>query len=157
MYAILRGRPNGRFADLLAFETLRAGARYTDARRGLPALSPAGRLTALAGNELYASILSRIEEMNYDVLDTRAHVSTRHQPAAVLTGSPAPRAPSLDWCRARQAAGVAMGVAAGKWSGKRRRAMPMKRPSAVPPSVAARLVTTTMVEPVSGSYTIHKL
>jgi phytoene/squalene synthetase len=36
-------------------------------------------LTALAGSELYASILTRIEEMDYDVLDTRAHVSTRRK------------------------------------------------------------------------------
>ena len=76
---IMRGRPSGRFADLLAFETARARSLYADARRGLPALSPSGRLTALAGSELYATILTRIEEMDYDVLDTRAHVSTRRK------------------------------------------------------------------------------
>lgn len=74
--AILRGRPNGQFGDLLAFEIARARALYADGQRGLPALSPAGHLTALAGSELYATILTRIEEMDYDVLDTRAHVST---------------------------------------------------------------------------------
>ena len=77
--AILDGRPSGRFADLLAFEIARARTLYADARKGLPALSPSGRLTALAGSELYASILTRIEEMDYDVLDTRAHVSTRRK------------------------------------------------------------------------------
>ena len=76
---IVRGRPSGRFADLLAFEIARARALYADARRGLPALSPSGRLTAMAGSELYAAILTRIEEMDYDVLDTRAHVSTRRK------------------------------------------------------------------------------
>ena len=75
----MQGRPSGRFADLLAFEIARARTLYADARRGLPALSPSGRLTALAGSELYASILTRIEEMDYDVLDTRAHVSTRRK------------------------------------------------------------------------------
>src|SRR5918993_3074559 len=74
--AILEGRPSGRFADLLAFEIARTRALYADARRGLPALSPSGRLTAMAGSELYAAILTRIEEMDYDVLDTRAQVST---------------------------------------------------------------------------------
>src|SRR5918993_1488136 len=57
--AILEGRPSGRFADLLAFEIARTRALYADARRGLPALSPSGRLTALAGSELYATILAR--------------------------------------------------------------------------------------------------
>jgi 15-cis-phytoene synthase len=83
--AILRGKPSGRFADLLAFEIARARALYADARRGLPALSPSGRLTALAGSELYATILTRIEEMDYNVLDTRAHVCT-HRKLRVLPG-----------------------------------------------------------------------
>jgi 15-cis-phytoene synthase len=83
--AILRGRPNGQFADLLAFEIARARALYADARRGIPALSPSGRLTALAGSELYATILTRIEEMDYDVLDTRAHVTT-HRKLRALPG-----------------------------------------------------------------------
>jgi phytoene synthase len=80
---ILRGRPSEQFADLLAFEIERARALYGDARRGLPALPPSGRLTALAGSELYASILTRIVKMNYAVLDTRAHVSTRRTPRAL--------------------------------------------------------------------------
>ncbi len=77
--AILLGQPNGQFADLLAFEIARARALYADARRGLSALSPAGRLTALAGSELYATILTRIEEMEYEVIDTRAHVTTQRK------------------------------------------------------------------------------
>jgi phytoene synthase len=82
---IVGGKPNGRFADLLAFEIARARALYADAHRGLPALSPSGRLTALAGSELYATILTRIEEMDYQVLDTRAHVST-HRKVCALPG-----------------------------------------------------------------------
>ncbi|MCD6028626.1 MAG: crtB [Thermomicrobiales bacterium] len=74
--AILAGRPNGHFQDLLAFEIARARALYADARRGMPALAPAGRMTALAGSTLYATILTRIEEMDYDVFATRAHVPT---------------------------------------------------------------------------------
>jgi phytoene/squalene synthetase len=46
------------------------------ARLGYPALSPSGRLTALAGERLYATILTRIEENDFDVFNTRAHVST---------------------------------------------------------------------------------
>jgi phytoene synthase len=74
--AILRGQPSGRFADLVAFEIARARALYADGRRGLPALSPTGRLAALAGGELYAMILTRIEELDYDVFASRAHVTT---------------------------------------------------------------------------------
>jgi phytoene synthase len=81
--AILQGRPNGGFADLLTFEIARARGLYADARRGLPALSPSGRLTALAGSELYATILTRIEENGFDVFATRASVSTGRKLAAL--------------------------------------------------------------------------
>ena len=72
--AILRGRPSGRFRDLLAFQVARARDLYADARRGIPALSPAGRLTTLAASELYATILTAIEERDYDVFGARAYV-----------------------------------------------------------------------------------
>jgi phytoene synthase len=74
--AILAGRPNGQFADLLAFEIARARALYAEARQGLAALCPSGRLTTLVGSELYASILTRIEEMEYDVFAGRAYLPT---------------------------------------------------------------------------------
>jgi phytoene synthase len=74
--AILSGRPNGQFSRLMAFEIDRARAIYAQARLGYPALSPSGRLTALAGERLYAAILNRIEENGFDVFSTRAHVST---------------------------------------------------------------------------------
>ena len=74
--AVLVGRPDGRFADLIAFEIARARALYASAACGLPALSPAGRLTALAGSDLYANILNRIEAQQYDVFRDRARVST---------------------------------------------------------------------------------
>lgn len=63
------------FADLMAFEIARARALYASARQGFPALSPSGRLAAVAGCELYAAILSRIEAMDYDVFSARARVS----------------------------------------------------------------------------------
>ena len=74
--SVLRGQPSGRFADLLAYEIARARALYADARRGIPALSPSGQLTALAGSELYAAILTRIEENGYEVFATRVSVPT---------------------------------------------------------------------------------
>lgn len=74
--AVLAGRPDGRFAELMAFEIARARAYYASSMHGLPALSPAGRLTALAGSDLYSHILTRIEAQQYDVFRTRASVST---------------------------------------------------------------------------------
>lgn len=74
--AVLSGRPNGQFPWLLAFEIDRARGIYAQARLGYPALSPSGRLTALAGERLYATILNRIEENGFDVFSMRAHVST---------------------------------------------------------------------------------
>ncbi len=81
--SILTGRPDGRFRDLLAFEIARARGLYADARRGIPALAPSGRLTTLAGGALYATILTRIEEMDYDVFAARAHVPTRRKLGAL--------------------------------------------------------------------------
>jgi phytoene synthase len=81
--ALVRGEATGRFVDLLDFEISRARGLYADARLGLPALSPSGRLAALAGCELYATILTRIEESGYDVFGSRARVSTRRKLGAM--------------------------------------------------------------------------
>jgi phytoene synthase len=81
--ALLRGAPHGRFDELLAFEIARARSLYASARRGLPALCPTGRLTTLAGSELYAMILNRIEENRHDVFQHRAHVSTARKLVAL--------------------------------------------------------------------------
>ncbi len=72
--AIVRGQPNGEFAALLAFEIARARRLYAAAQRGIPALSPAGQLTALAASRLYAAILNAIEAMDYDVFGGRAYL-----------------------------------------------------------------------------------
>ncbi len=77
--AILAGRPSGRFADLLAFEIARARDLYHQAQQGIPALSPSGRLTTIAGSVLYSSILGKIEDMEYDVFAARARVPTRQK------------------------------------------------------------------------------
>jgi phytoene synthase len=76
--AILAGRPGDwdRFAALMAFQIARARALYTEARRGIPALVPSGRLTTLAASRLYAGILTEIEALDYDVFRSRARVSS---------------------------------------------------------------------------------
>ena len=79
----MAGRPDGRFAPLLAFEIARARALYAGARRGMPALAPAGRLAAMAGSDLYATILTTIEKKEYDVFSGRAYVPARRKLGAL--------------------------------------------------------------------------
>jgi phytoene synthase len=81
--ALLAGQPGPRFPELIAFQIDRARALYADARRGVPALAPSGRLATLAASRLYAGILTEIEEMNYDVFRARAHVSSARKVRAV--------------------------------------------------------------------------
>jgi phytoene synthase len=81
--ALLAGRPNGHFADLLGFEIARARALYRDAQRGVLALTPSGRLTVLASSRLYCTILTRIEEQGFDVFSQRAVVPTARKVRAM--------------------------------------------------------------------------
>jgi phytoene synthase len=81
--AILSGRPSGRFRELLAFQVARARDLYLEARRGIPALSPAGRLTTLAASQFYATILTAIEERDYEVFGARAYVPNGRKIAAL--------------------------------------------------------------------------
>lgn len=81
--ATIAGIPTGRFRDLIAFEIARAREFYRSAEEGYPALSPSGRLTAMAGANLYGAILTRIEEMDCDVFAGRARVSGRRKLRAV--------------------------------------------------------------------------
>lgn len=83
--SIFAGAPNGRFAELMAFEIDRARAYYASARLGIPALCPSGRFTALASARIYGKILNRIEEQGYDVFSGRAHIPTRRKLGALPT------------------------------------------------------------------------
>ncbi|HEY8446590.1 MAG TPA: phytoene/squalene synthase family protein [Thermomicrobiales bacterium] len=71
---IMRGQPGGRFNELLALQARRARALYASAERGLRALPPRSRLTALVASRLYSEILTELERTNYPVFDTRAYV-----------------------------------------------------------------------------------
>jgi phytoene synthase len=83
--ATLAGRASGRFPELIAFEIARARALYEAGRAGVPALSPAGQLSALASAHLYGKILHRIEEQGHDVFAGRASVPTRRKLRAMPT------------------------------------------------------------------------
>ena len=81
--SILAGKPDGRFRDLIAFQIERARGLYASAMRGVPALSPSGRIATLAASRLYARILDCIEEMDHDVFRGRAYVRPHQKFAAV--------------------------------------------------------------------------
>jgi phytoene synthase len=76
---ILAGCPGAGFRDLLAYQIQRARTLYANAAHGYRALSPSGRLTALAAARWYADILTEIERMNYAVFTKRASVSLRRK------------------------------------------------------------------------------
>lgn len=77
--ALVAGRVSGDVAGLMQFEIGRARELYASSRPGICALSPAGRLTTVAISHLYAKILNRIEESDYDVFGPRAYVPTPHK------------------------------------------------------------------------------
>ena len=81
--AILSGRSSGRFRDLLAFQVARARDLYVQARQGIPSLSPAGQLATLAASQFYATILTAIEERDYEVFGARAYVPNGRKLAAL--------------------------------------------------------------------------
>lgn len=81
--AILARHAGEHFPDLMAFQIARARGLFADARRGIRALAPSGRLTALAAGTLYAGILTEIEALDYDVFGMRAHVSSKRKLRAV--------------------------------------------------------------------------
>lgn len=72
--AILAGRPEEGFRDLVAFQVARARSIYDSALKGVPALAPSGRMATLAATHLYSRILNEIEAMDYDVFAGRAYV-----------------------------------------------------------------------------------
>jgi phytoene synthase len=69
----------------MKFEISRAREFYRDGLEGVKALSPAGQITTIASSHLYAKILNRIEEQEYDVFHGRAYVPTHHKVQAVPT------------------------------------------------------------------------
>ncbi|GIW03985.1 MAG: squalene synthase [Thermomicrobiales bacterium] len=72
---MLRGQPGGQFFDLLTLQAQRARALYASAERGLRALPPRSRFTALVASRLYAEILTELERANFPVFQVRAFVS----------------------------------------------------------------------------------
>ena len=66
---------NGNFVELMKFQIERARFFYAKAERGIPLLEKDTRFTVLLACRLYAKILDKIEQQNYNVFTRRAHTN----------------------------------------------------------------------------------
>ncbi len=80
---ILACQYDARFAALMRQQGTRAHAYFTRGRRLLPLLDLRSRMCVNVMQGVYAEILSRIEERNYDVLTERVSLSTREKLTAI--------------------------------------------------------------------------
>lgn len=74
---LLNGKVNARFVALMDFEMAHARALYAEAEHGIALLHRDAHFTVLLAARLYARILARIEETDYNVFSRRAHMSLR--------------------------------------------------------------------------------
>lgn len=72
---LTRGVVNDALRALLKFEIQRARNFYAAAEKGIPLLERDTRFTVLLAARLYGSILNQIEQLDYDVFSTRAHLT----------------------------------------------------------------------------------
>jgi phytoene synthase len=81
--AVLAGRVEPGFVELLRFQIARARRLYREAEPGIDLLSPECRFTVRLSSRVYARILARIERNGCDTLSRRAFVPLRCKLAAV--------------------------------------------------------------------------
>jgi phytoene synthase len=79
---LLNGVVDDRWRELMRFQIQRARKYYTQAERGIRALSPDARWPVWAALMLYQGILDVIERNQYDVFSRRAYVP---KPRKLLT------------------------------------------------------------------------
>jgi phytoene synthase len=72
---ILSRKFSQNFAKLMKFQIERARFYYRKAELGIPFLEKDTRFTVLLAARLYGRILDEIENLNYDVFQTRAHTT----------------------------------------------------------------------------------
>jgi phytoene synthase len=83
--AILEGRVDEAFIELMRFEIARVRALYDEAEPGIALLAPESRYTVRLALSLYRGILGRIEANGYDVFARRAHVPLHGKVRTALT------------------------------------------------------------------------
>ncbi len=72
---LMKGVVDDRWRELMRFQIQRTRKYYTQAERGITALSPDARWPVWSALMLYSKILDAIERNNYDVFRQRAYVS----------------------------------------------------------------------------------
>lgn len=77
---LLAGKVDLNFIELMKFQIERARREYASAELGIPDLiGSSSRLTVRVMGRLYGGILGAIEELEYDVFRSRAHVPTNRK------------------------------------------------------------------------------
>ncbi|MBD3250892.1 phytoene/squalene synthase family protein [Candidatus Uhrbacteria bacterium] len=64
-----------RFKTLMQFQIKRADDLYDFANKGIPLLNPQGRYAVRCASHLYRAILRKIEQLDYNIFNARAHTS----------------------------------------------------------------------------------
>ncbi|MDQ2799505.1 MAG: phytoene/squalene synthase family protein [Armatimonadota bacterium] len=94
---LAEGLVNDSFKELMRFEIARARALYASADAGIPYITPNCQLPVRLARLLYARILDKIEENNYDVFRYRARTTGLEKAAEVVrqtfSGAKTPRTP----------------------------------------------------------------
>lgn len=72
---IFAAQSNENFVELMKFQITRARKFYKKAEQGIPLLEKDTRFTVLLACRLYAKILDKIEQQNYNVFTRRAHTN----------------------------------------------------------------------------------
>lgn len=79
-------RVTDKYKAFMKFQIARARQYYKEAERGIPMLSPDARFAVQAALDLYSSILTKIEENDYDNFKKRAYTSALDK-LQILPGS----------------------------------------------------------------------
>ncbi|CAM9097843.1 unnamed protein product [Pylaiella littoralis] len=72
---IMNGILDSNYKELMRYQIARARFYYKQAARGIPMLSPEGRLPVQASLDMYGKILTAIEANNFDNFRKRAYIS----------------------------------------------------------------------------------
>eukprot|EP00904_Undaria_pinnatifida_P014149 jgi/Undpi1/9865/HiC_scaffold_28.g12319.m1 len=72
---IMNGILDSNYKELMRYQIARARFYYKQAARGIPMLSPEGRLPVQASLDMYGKILTAIESNNFDNFRKRAYIS----------------------------------------------------------------------------------
>lgn len=70
---IFDGKFDGNFRQMMKFQVKRAQKYYEKGEKGIPMLEKDSRFTVLLASKIYAKILDKIENLDYNIFSSRAH------------------------------------------------------------------------------------